>query len=252
MKISRILSATGAVLGAVAALAGAAHADVKVVQSMTIDNPQLKAAMQSMSPEQRAQMAKMGIGGTIQSILYVSGRKSRTDIGAVNSTIINEASGKMTMINRTSHTYSTRPFGGTAGKTAGGATASIKPTGKTKVILGHLCRDYRVNVSSASMPGGISGDIWAAPDLQRLPLPALSGSPLAALGSQWSKIAGLPLQVTLTAAGSSMGTTVVRTIATSIKTTPLPASVFAIPAGYQAGPAYGNPMMGGMGGGMGR
>lgn len=249
MKISRTLSMIGAasVIGAVAALAGAARADVKVVQAVTIDNPQFKAAMQSMSPEQRAQMSKMGIGGTITSTLYVSGRKSRTDVGAFNSTIVDQAAGKVTQINRTSHTYSTQSLGSIANR-ARGATASVRPTGKTKTILGHLCRDYRLSVSGASATGGsVSGDVWAAPDLPRPALPTLSGGPEAALESQWSKITGMPLQMTLTLAGSSMGVTVVRTVATAIRTTPLPASVFAIPAGYRPGPAYGNPMMGGMG-----
>ncbi len=243
MKISHTLS----VVGAVAALAGAAHADVKVTQAVTVDNPQLKAAMQSMSPEQRAQMSKMGLGGTITSTLYVSGRRSRTDIGPFNSTIVDQAAGKMTMINRTSHTYSTQPLGGVAAR-AKSAAASVKATGKTKVILGHLCRDYHLSVTTPSMPGGsISGDVWAAADLPRLPVSALSGGPTAALTSQWSKIAGMPLQMTLTVTGSPAGNTVVRTVATQVRTTPIPASVFAVPAGYQPGPAYGNPMMGGMG-----
>jgi hypothetical protein len=250
MKTTRRSAAFGAVVvGAIAAFAGTAHADVKVVEAMTIDSPQLKAAMKNMQPEQRAQMAKMGIGGTILSTIYVSGSKSRSDVGATNSTIVDSGSSKVTTLNRVAQTYSTEPFDSAAAQAAG-SKASVKPTGKTKVILGHLCRDYHVTISTGGPSGGnVSGDIWSAADL---PHPNLSGGGgMAALMGQWNKMAGMPLLMTLTLAGGPAGTTTVHMVAKSVSTTSLPASTFAIPAGYKPGPAY-NPMMGGMGGGMGR
>jgi hypothetical protein len=252
MKTIRRSAVIGAVLGVIATCAGTAHADVKVVESMTVDNPQIKAAMKNMQPEQRAQMAKMGIGGTIVSTIYVSGGKSRSDVGAFGSTIVDPGSGKITLLNSTSRTYSTQPFSGLATKGTGGAS-NAKPTGKTKLILGHLCRDYKVSGTLGAAPGGtFSGDIWAAADLPRPNLPPGAGGPLGALMRSGSKIAGMPLQMTLTMAGGPAGATTVHMAAKSVSKAPLPASTFAIPAGYRPGPAYGNPMMGGMGGGMGR
>lgn len=240
MKISRTLS----VLGVVSALAVAAHADVKVVQAVTIENPQLKAAIQSMSPEQRAQMAKMGLGGTIVSTVYISGKKSRTDVGPATSVIVDQASGKVTTLNRISHTYSTQPLSRSVNQ-AKNVQSTVKSTGRTKVILGHLCRDYRVSLLSAV--GGasmkISGDIWAAPDLPR---PAIAGAgPLGALQGQWSKMSGMPLLTTLTSTGSAAGATTIRVAAQSVSKTPIPASTFTVPSGYKLGPAYASPMMGG-------
>jgi hypothetical protein len=244
MKVFRLFFALAA-----AALAVSAKADITVVQKLTIENPQLQAAMQSMSPEQKAQMAKMGVGGTMQTTTYISGHKSRTDIGAFNSTIVDQSNGKVIVLNRQSHTYSTRSLSTVEKKAAKGATASVKATGKTKVILGHLCRDYHVSVDTPSLPGGsISGDIWAAPDLPQPALAAVSGGVTAALESEWHKIDGMPLKMSLLIAGSEMGDTTVKTNAVSISTTPVAASVFSIPAGYQPGPTYSPGMGGAMGG----
>jgi len=237
---------------AAAFLTGAAGADVTVVQTATIDNPQLKAMMQSLSPEQKAQMARFGMGGTITSKSYVKGTKTRTDVGQMTSVIVDTAAGKMISLNRVSHTYSTQPLNASAGR---GVKVSLKPTGKTKTLLGHLCRDYRLNMTSQSPSGPMTivGDVWAAPDLPRLASPPLgSNGPAAAIAAQWSKIAGMPLQAVMTVGGSPIGKTVIRTTVQSVSMTPLPLSVFAIPAGYRPGPAGMMPGMGGMGGGMGR
>lgn len=244
MKISRTL--TGAL--AALALTGAAGADVTAVQTVTIDNPQLKAMMQSMSPEQKAQLAKFGMGGTMTAKSYVKGSKARTDVGQATSVIVDSAARRMITLNRVSHTYSTQPINASAVR---GAKVSLKPTGKTKTILGHLCRDYKLSMTSASPSGPmtITGDIWAAPDLPRLPASPLGSSgPAAAMAAQWSKVNGMPLQAVMVIGGSPIGRTTVRTMVRSVSMMPVPASVFAIPAGYRPGPAG---MMPGMGGGMG-
>jgi len=240
MKISRTLGTALAALS----LAGAAGADVTAVQTTTIDNPQLKAMMQSLSPEQRARMAQMGLSSVITSKSYVKGAKSRTDVGKVTSVIVDSATRRMISLNRISHTYSTQALNANA---AQGMKVSLKPTGQTKTILGHLCRDYKLSMSgtSASGPVSVTGDIWAAPDLPRLAASPLGSGPAAAISSQWSKIAGMPLQAVLVIGGSPMGKTTVRTTVRSVTQTPLPASLFAVPAGYRPGPA--GMMMPGMG-----
>jgi hypothetical protein len=241
MKISRTLP----VAAALAFLAAAARADVKIMQATTVENPQLAAAMQSMTPEQRAMMAKSGFGGTIVSTTYLSGGRSRTDVGAFTSVIVDPAAKTVTTLNRTSHTYSTQPISGMAAQ-AQGVKASITPTGKTKLIQGHLCRDYHMTMTTPALQGGqISGEIWAAPDLPKPPVASLSGGPMAAMQSEMEKINGMPLLTTLVITGSAVGRTVVNSRTTSISTAPIPAAIFAIPAGYQAGPAYANPMTGG-------
>lgn len=244
MKIFRALIMIGATL----ALAAVSHADVKVVQSMTIDNPQIKAAMQSMSPEQRAMMAKMGMGGNTALTIYVSGKKSRIDFGAITSAIVNESTGKATILNRTAHTYSTQPIKSPEASATSSGKATVKATGKSKTLLGHLCREYRVSAGNPAGPGSaVSGDMWVAGDLPRPSLRAMPVGPTAALKSQWSKIPGMPLKMDMTMVGGPMGKTVVHMVAKSVSKANLPAATFAIPAGYKIGPAYPAPMMGGMG-----
>lgn len=253
MKMSRTLPAT---LAALVALAGVARADVTVVQTAVIDNPQLKAMMQSLSPQQRAQLAQFGMGSTIQSTSYVHGQKSRTDVGNITSVIIDGVTGRMTSLNRVSHTYSTQPIN--AGNGGGGVKVSLKPTGKTKTILGHPCRSYHLTMISkgSNGPTTVNGDIWVAPDLPRLPVPPLgSRGPASLIAGQWSKINGMPLQTVMTIGGSPMGQTTIHTTVKSVSTRPVAASIFTIPAGYRHGPPGmmpGMPTNGPMGGPMGR
>lgn len=247
MKIFRAFIIVGAGL----LLVGASHADVKVVQAMTVDNPQIKAAMQNMSPDQRAMMAKAGMGGAVALTVYVSGKKSRIDFGAFTSAIVNEGAGRVTVLNRTARTFSTQSLKSAARKSADRGNASIEATGKSKTILGHLCREYRVSSGASAGPGSaMSGEMWVAGDLPRPSILAMPAGEAATLESQWNKVRGMPLQMTFTITGAQIGKTVVHSTAKSISKTPIPASTFAIPAGYKAGPAYFSPMMGG--GGVGR
>jgi hypothetical protein len=103
---------------AVAALAGAlaapaAHADLTLVQTTTISNPQITAALQSMTPQQRAQVQKSG-GPFFQTgpqtmTIYTHGRQSRLDYG-VYSVIATPDARQVLTLNRRTHTYSTRPL----------------------------------------------------------------------------------------------------------------------------------------------
>lgn len=231
-----------------------ARADVKIVQNVSISNPQLDAMLQSASPEQKAQMAKMGLAGNSVKTGYMSGRKSRYDLSALTSIIADLGANKVYTLNRGAHTYSAQPYSAMAGRASGkGMNASLMATGKTKKILGHVCRSYHLSLTSASMPGSIiSGDIWAAPDLPQPFASVLSAGPLAALQSQWKKIKGMPLQVLVTVSGSPVGNTTVKMTTRAISTGPLPASVFAIPTGYKPVAPGANRSMGGMMGGMGR
>ena len=238
--------------GALLSVSGA-RADVKIVQNVAISNPQLDAMLQSASPEQKAQMARMGLAGNSVKTGYLSGRRSRYDLSALTSIIADLNANKIYTLNRGARTYSAQTYSATAGRASGkGMNASLTPTGKTKRILGHVCRGYHLSLTSPSMPGSlISGDIWAAPDLPQPSVSVLSAGPVASLQSQWKKIKGMPLQVLMTISGSPVGNTTVKVTTQAISTRPLPASVFAIPAGYKS-VAPGANRMGGMMGGMGR
>ena len=218
---------------ALLALSVSAHADLKVVQTTKIDNPQLKAYMETMTPEQRANMAHSGgmMAGMLpsQTTVYFSGSHARADVGAT-TLLFDAATRQAITLNRTNHTYAARPLKAPG---AGGFQATVKPTGQTKLIQGHLARHYTLSATSPSLPGTIiQGDIWAAQDLPAPP--ALSaGGPFAIMQTLLSKVKGYPLLTNVVATGSPMGNTTFQSKVISVSKAALPASVFAIPAGYK-------------------
>lgn len=211
----------------------AARADLKVVQTTQVDNPQLKAYLQTMTPQQRAQVSHSGnpllSGGPQVSTVYIRGSKSRADIGGM-SYITDTATSQTTIINRRRHTYSlmqTPPTG------AGQIAATLKDTGQMKVIQGHPTRRYALRATLASQPGTIiQGDIWAAQDLPRLTLPVSGQGPLGIMQGMLRKVKGFPLKTNLAVVGSPMGNTTVQSSVVSVSKAPLSASLFAVPAGY--------------------
>ena len=212
---------------------GAAHADLKVVQSSRIDNPQLKAYEDTMTPQQKAQMAHSGNplfqSGPQQTTLYVQGVHTRLDIGAITY-LVNSASRQTDVINRRTRTYSAQPYRAPA---AGQISVTVKDTKQSKLIGGHLCRHYLTTATLASQPGTvIQGDIWAATDIPQPQALSAGSGPFAALQSQFRKIKGFPLNSSLTVTGSPLGNTTVRTSLVSVSKAPLPASLFAVPSGY--------------------
>ena len=211
----------------------AARADLKVVQTLRIDSPQLKAYMDSMTPEQRAKMSRLGnpmfSGAPQVTTLYLRGGKSRADVGPMTY-ISDVATSQTTVINRRKHTYSTMQ---TPSAGAGQVSATVKDTGQKKVIQGHPSRRYLMSATLASQPGTvIQGDIWAAQDLPQPSLPTSGQGPFAVFQSLLRKVKGFPLKTTLAVTGSPLGSTTVTTSVVSVSKAPLPASAFAVPAGY--------------------
>ena len=222
------------------AVSGAAHADLKIVQTTRFDSPQLTAYLQTMTPQQKAQMAHSGNplfqDGPQQSALYVHGAKTRLDIGNVTY-LIDSASRQSEAVNRSTHTYTVQPY---RVPSAGQVAVVVKDTKQTKQIAGHLCRHYFTTTTLASQPGTvIQGDIWAASDIAQPAAFSMGSGPFAVLQSQFRKIKGFPLKSSLVVTGSPLGNTTVTTNPVSVSTAPLPASAFAIPAGYKKSAAQG-------------
>ena len=221
---------------ALAALtASAARADLKVVQTTTIDSPQLKAYMETMTPQQRAQMGRSAnpllSGAPQRTTVYVHGTKTRADIGPVTY-IVDAATRQATTVNRTTRTYTSQPY--TQPSAGGSPNATVKDTGQIKMIAGHPSRRYFLTATIPSQPGTlIQSDIWAAQDLSQPPPLTTGGGPLSSLQNLFKKIKGYPMQSSLAITGSPLGSTTVKTSVVSVSQAPLPASLFAIPAGYK-------------------
>jgi hypothetical protein len=213
---------------------GAAQADLKVVQTTRIDNPQLKAYEETMTPQQKAAMAHSGNplfqSGPQITTVYVHGPQTRADIGFI-SYLVNSATHQATVLNRRKHTYTTQAYQVPSG--AGQGTATVKDLRQTKTIAGNLAHRYHLTATLASQPGTlIQGDIWAASNIAQPSLLSTGSGPFAMLQSQFRKIKGYPLKSMLTVTGSPLGSTTVTTNVVSVSKTPLPASLFSIPTGY--------------------
>ena len=226
---------TPVMAAALATFAVSAHADLKVVQTTQIDNPQLKAYMDTMTPQQRTQMSRsnpMFSGGPQMATVYVRGSKTRADIGPMTY-LVDTVTQQSTVINRRTHTYSTQPFK-MPGNAAGQAQTSVRDTGQTKVIAGHLSRHYILTAALASQPGTlIQSDVWAAQDLPQPPMLGSGGGPLASLQNLLKKVKGYPMKSSLAVTGSPLGNTTIRTNVVSVSKAPLSPSVFAVPTGYK-------------------
>lgn len=238
-------------------LGGASQADVTVTETTTIDSPQLRAMLKQMPPEQRAMVARMGgpmsgmlSGQPTAMTIYVSGDRSRADVGAL-SVISSASSRKTTVLNRQTKTFTTQTNGAAAGAAMNGARAQVKDTGKTRTILGYPARLYHVTLSNITTPQtgaapmNMAMDIWATKSLPSVAgaTPALPG-PAGMAQAQMKRIQGLPLLSVVSLTGGPTGPVKITTAVKSVKKTLIPASAFAVPAGYKPAPTP-TPMTGG-------
>lgn len=254
MSPTRLRSSALALSALVGALAApAARADLTFVQTTTINNPQITAALQSMTPQQRAQVQKSGSPffqtGPQTVTIYTHGSQSRVDYGAY-SVIANTATHQVVTLNRRSRTYSTRPLPPSQGNPFSGMT--VRDLHQSKTILGHVAHHYTVATANVAGAGSqLKADVWAAPDLAQLSSSLTGGGPTGPVQSLLRQVKGLPLQTTVTVAGSPVGTVTVKSVAKSLSTRPVAASAFALPAGYKPGPVVppggASPMGGGLG-----
>ncbi len=244
---------------AAAALAGAlaapaAHADLTLVQTTTISNPQITAALQSMTPEQRAQVQKSGSPffqtGPQTVTIYTHGKQSRMDYGSYTF-IADPGTHQVLTLNRRTRTYSTRPLDPNQGGGVSGAT--VRDLHQSKTILGHVAHHYAVATANVGGAGSqLKADVWAAPDLAQPSGSLTGGGPTGPLQSLLRQVKGLPLQTTLIIAGSPVGTVTAKSVATSISTQPVALSVFSLPTGYKPGPTGGGNGSSPLGGGLGQ
>ncbi len=218
-----------------------AHADLKITMKMKVQSAQMTKMMQA-HPEQRAMMDKMLNRPTT---VYTSGSKSYVNSPMMGKTITDAATRKMMMLNDSMHTYMVIPIPASGSSTP----PTITSTGKSKVILGHVCKEFLVTGAMGG-PGSptVRQDMWATKDLH-LDSSAMAGiSPFASQSKVFGQ-AGVPLLSTITIpTPGQAGPLTVTMQATDVSTAPIPASMFKVPNGYKLAAAPTFPA--GMGGGM--
>lgn len=167
--------------------------------------------------------------------VYVSGNKTRSDMGMMGmSVIVDKTAGKMIMLMGPTHQYTVSKLSPDMLKAMSGQSQSaampnmkVVATGKTSTVMGHKTREYIV--TSTTPMGKVVQDMQVAPDIA----PVDPSSPGMANFGAPGKIHGMPLLVKSTMS-MSQGNTITTTLrVTNISKAPIPASTFAIPAGYK-------------------
>lgn len=236
LNVSKFSSSVAIMSACAAVSLTAAHADYKIQERTTIESPQFKAMSESLSPQQRSHLGKSSMslltGAPITSTVFTNGKKVRTDAGP--ATFIFDPSLKRTyVLNRGTHTYSVAAYNTQAGQMLGATHPVIKDMGRSKSILGHPTHRYHIVASLPGMTGTqVSGDVWAATDLPQIGNSAFNSGPASILESAMRSIKGLPMQLSMTVAGSPLGNVFVHSTVVSVSKTRLAPSVFSIPAGY--------------------
>lgn len=208
-----------------------AHADEKLVTVTTVHNPRQQAMLSRLSPEERGEVAKSGIGKPVRSVYYFRGPLVRCDIDGF-TTIVDTKTNTKTVISLEKRLYSTSPFAPSA--TAQSAHVTVKPTSSTQTILGHRVRLYNVAMQGGDEENSGTAQVWAAADLPQPAATSLTG-PATSIAAAMNKIKGLPLAVTIEMQ-TGYGPVDIHSKVVSVSTAPLPASLFKIPAGYRPAP----------------
>lgn len=219
-----------------------ARADIAMSMHMSIDMP----ALRQMPADKRAAMDKY-----LSSTIYIHGKKFRYD-NALVSVIVDRQAMTTTTVNKLSKSYSVTPFDPSAARMMmpGGSLSSAGPLkgykmadeGNAGVYLGHKVRRYLLTEQLALPNAGsetIRATILSAQDLA--PADMASYASLSSSMPGKAHMNGFPLKMSMTMTGGSMGTMTMAMQATSISTSPIPASVFEVPAGYTQMPLPDNP-----------
>ncbi|MGO8672521.1 MAG: DUF4412 domain-containing protein [Capsulimonadaceae bacterium] len=232
-----------------------AAADVTLTSHMTLDSPQMRAAMAKIPEQYRSQVSQF----TDQAYtIAVSGKKSRMDTPMM-STITDRDNDKIIELYASTKTYYVSKFDPAtasqmlshpAGHSSHGMPTDfvVTDTGKTSTLIGHPVHEYLVTGKLKNDDGTITTmtmDIWAAQDIG-----GADSAGFAALlpGSGKTQITGVPLSTTTTFAGGHEDGMSMKLVVTAINTDPIPASTFQIPDGFTQTTTPGMPGMGGMGG----
>lgn len=213
-------------LSVLAGAARIAHADITLNVHMDMDIPELKDP--NAGAQFTQQMPFMNQLGS--QTVYISGNKMRTDL-PIMSMIVDLDGGTMAILNPANHTYVSIPFNPAqvAQMRAKAPGYAVTDTGRTTTVLGHTARHYVVKLSIPikNHTMRMTQDILSAQDF-----PAADTSFYAQWLTGGDKVLGIPLATTTKMYSGTAGTITVTTKVTSIATDPIPASEFAIPAGY--------------------
>jgi hypothetical protein len=164
--------------------------------------------------------------------VYQKGKKTRYDVNANLTVILDMEAKQRTTLDRAKKTYSVAPWE-PAPENPFPGKVTITPTERRTTVAGHPARLYLWKTDLDDI--GITGEIWCAEDLPRVMLPSLVGGGFDP-ASQNKGMDGHPVRVRLTTILTEKGKKVVRSVLTTevsaLSTRELPESYFEVPSGY--------------------
>ncbi|MDR3710585.1 MAG: hypothetical protein P4L33_19975 [Capsulimonadaceae bacterium] len=239
---------------ALASTGSYAYADIKVVQSTTIDWSHAKFMGQPVTGDMSAMLKSnpFANGGASNSVTYSSGNLTRTDT-PIMSIIMDSKAKTETILLPASKTYYVIPLPGSPAKASEGGTKGGKDTataspfagmmknvkskyvdGKEKTtLLGHPVHLYLMSMSVPSMKMTMNARLWIAADLPSIAAASACPGCTTGLSGTSNQFKGLPLKMTMTMSMKGIIDHMVAvTQVTSLSTDPIAASVFTAPADY--------------------
>jgi hypothetical protein len=211
------------------------QAQMKELQAK-MDDPEFKKMMES-NPQMKAQMEaamKMAQGGDINSIMpkgYTAKFKNKNMLSTMDGGMMANmeflylsSEDKAYVINRSAKTYS--PLTNTTQETQ--TDVKITKTSETARILNYTCTKYVAEVKS-DKGTSIQQIFWATKDIPGIDFKNLAKQRMGSSSQKmwYAEIDGVPLKVEMKIPQGNMVME-----ATEIKKQPLPATAFAIPAGF--------------------
>ena len=231
------------VLLAALALPPVADADLKVVQSTTIDWSHALLMGKPVTGDMASMMKAnpMTNGSATSTTVSMSGNLIRTDTPLISMVIDTKAKTE-TMLFPATKTYYVMPLPGSTGDKGAGSldamTKGMKITQtdgkKTMTMLGHVVHLYLMTISMPAMKMNMKSSMWIAEDLPSMPNYSMGGgSSSSAAAVAASKVKGLPLKMSMKMSMlgmiENMGLT---TQVVSLSTAPISPDVFTVPGDW--------------------
>ncbi|MGC4046926.1 MAG: hypothetical protein QM758_24285 [Armatimonas sp.] len=160
--------------------------------------------------------------------VYHKDQKTRYDINATLTVILDGDTRQRTIINRATKTYSQESWDPAPEKPTTGPI-SVKPTERRTSVAGHSTRLYLLNSSMGDI--SVAGEFWCAEDLDRVPLPSIVGGGFD-YTAQNNGMRGHPLRFRLVTTTSEKMQAILTSEIAALSTRELPDSYFDIPKDY--------------------
>lgn len=160
--------------------------------------------------------------------VYHKNKKTRYDIGATLTVLLDEETKQRTTMDRVKKIYTQESWDPAPEKPMTGPI-TVKPTKRRTTVAGRPARLYLWKTSMGDIT--VEGQFWCAEDLNRVPLPSIVGGGFDT-AAQNKNMSGHPLRIRLVTTTKEKVQAILTSEISALSTRELPDSYFEIPAGF--------------------